>query len=138
MVGRARVVDKQRRMSRTIKVGKNAEWKRRAQTGKKEVLYSEEKEPDLWDALLDRGSSFAVVPNRRRTTVRDHRDRLRWTHYLQDLKERARQMLHVNFHVRCVKSNPFRSNQVTKSGGVQGEAECFYYPTYQAKTHRVR
>ena len=105
---------------------------------KKEVLYSEEKEPDLWDALLDRGSSFAVVPNRRRTTVRDHRDRLRWTYYLQDLKERARQMLHVNFHVRCVKSNPFRSNQVTKSGGVQREAECFYYPTYQAKTHCVR
>ena len=59
---------------------------------KKEVLYSEEKEPDRWDALLDRGSSFAVVPNRRRTTVRDHRDRLRWTYYLQDLKERARQM----------------------------------------------
>ena len=37
----------------------------------------------------------------------------------------VRQMLHVNFHVRCVKRNPFRSNQVTKSGGVQGEAECF-------------
>ena len=34
-------------------------------------------------------------------------------------------MLHVNFHVRCVKSNPFRSNQVTKSGGVRGEAKCF-------------
>ena len=46
-------------------------------------------------------------------------------------------MLHVNFHVRNVKSNPFKSNQVTKSWGVQGEAECFYYPMYQAKTHRV-
>ena len=34
-------------------------------------------------------------------------------------------MLHVNFRVRCVKSSPFRSNQVTKSGGVQGEAEAF-------------
>ena len=27
------------------------------------------------------------------------------------------------FHVRYVKSAPFRSNQVTKSGRVQGEAE---------------
>ena len=47
-------------------------------------------------------------------------------------------MLHVNFHVRYVKSTPFRSNQVKKRGRVQGEAECLYYPMYQAKTHRVR
>lgn len=32
-------------------------------------------------------------------------------------------MLHVNFHVHYIKSAPFRSNQVTKSGRVQGEAE---------------
>ena len=32
-------------------------------------------------------------------------------------------MLHVNFHMPYVKSPPFRSNQVTKSGRVQGEAE---------------
>ena len=32
-------------------------------------------------------------------------------------------MLHVNFHVRYVKSAPCGSNQVTKSGRVQGEAE---------------
>ena len=32
-------------------------------------------------------------------------------------------MLHVNFHVRYVKSAPFRSNQVTKSRRVLGEAE---------------
>ena len=32
-------------------------------------------------------------------------------------------MLHVNFHVRYVKSNPFKSNQVTKSGGVKGEGQ---------------
>ena len=43
-----------------------------------------------------------------------------------------------NFHVRYVKSTPFRSNQVKKRGRVQGEAECLYYPMYQAKTHRVR
>ena len=61
VVGRARVVDKQRRMARTIKVGKNAERKRRAQTRKKkEVLYSEEKEPDLWDALLDRNTLWGT------------------------------------------------------------------------------
>ena len=51
------MVDKQRRVARTINVGKNAESKRRAQTRKKkEVLYSEEKEPDQWDALLDRNT----------------------------------------------------------------------------------
>jgi len=66
---------------------------------------------------------LCVVPNRRRTTVRDHRDRLCWTYYLLDLKEGARQMLHVNFHVRYVKSNPFKSNQVTKSRGVKGEGQ---------------
>ena len=86
----------------------------------------------------DNGSSIAVVPNRRRTTVRDHQDRLCWTYYLQDLKEGTRQMVHVNFHARYVKSNPFKSNQVTNSGGVQGETECFYYSMYQAKKHRVR
>ena len=32
-------------------------------------------------------------------------------------------MLHVNFHMPYVKSPPFRSSQVTKSGRVQGEAE---------------
>ena len=32
-------------------------------------------------------------------------------------------MLHVNFHMPYVKSPPFRSNQGTKSGRVQGEAE---------------
>ena len=58
MVGTARVVDKQRRMAHTIKVGKKfSECKRREQTGKKEVLYSEEKEPDQWDALLAEISS---------------------------------------------------------------------------------
>ena len=45
---------------------------------------------------------------------------------------------YVNFHVRYVKSNPFKSNQVTKGRGVKGEAECFYYPMHQAKMHRVR
>ena len=53
-------------------------------------------------------------------------------------RSKAKLMLHVNFHVRYVKSTPIRSNQVKKRGRVQGEAECLYYPMYQAKTHRVR
>ena len=48
--------DKQRRMAHKTKVGENPEYKQRAQTGKIKVLYSEEKESDQWDTLLDRST----------------------------------------------------------------------------------
>ena len=87
---------------------------------------SEHNRMDRWTGS---NVSFAIIPNRRWTTVQNHRDRLCWTYYLQDLKEGARQILHVNFHVRYIKSAPFRSNQVTKSGRVQ-EKLNFYYLMY--------
>ena len=56
------MVDKQRRMAHTTKVGTNARWMRRAQTGKRRGSVLSRREPDQWDALLDQSTLWRTFP----------------------------------------------------------------------------